>query len=536
MKRAFFSFIFTLVFLSGALLTADSSWKGPVDIFTAQKIQSPVVAVDGSGGAVIFATVSDDSSLFYTKGAQFLRGIPKNVHSFVPLGTDPSLSAISVNSFGNAAAVWLECNPTRSNHFVRSALFMNGNWTNPTTISHFENFLVQNFTTPAIYLDSVNRAVAAWAGQSFVDFTFHIQEDQMTSHWQGVNPKSLAAEPETLHSSPDFLTSTVLSGSPSGKALVVWCEPVTDSLHASYYDGMSWTSRPSLSKDVCQTASLPFTAVEMNSEGNAIILWNDARGGLSAIHFSNGSYGPAQPVYTPSSVGATLAEAAIVLNDKGNAVALWIMQNGQNYELLASLYEKGKWSAPLTLDTSSYSLCFPSLGIDGNGTIHAVWQKTDSGGKGAIYHNIYNRSSWLKDPQLLSLPDLSTISPRLSINHLGSATLVWIVERGDKQTVQALYAGPQAPLSAQNFSGKKVKSSFLFQTDIINVLTWSPSSDSTVKAYHLYRRGNLIATIPAGSSLTYKDRGRKSGQKDFYQLVCVNDTGLHSEALLLSMP
>jgi hypothetical protein len=523
-QKAFFSFVLTL--FSTLSLVADSPWKGPFDIFTAEQILSPAVGVDGSGNAVILATVSDDSGGFYTKGAQLSQGTLRHVHSFPAFGINPSSSAISVNVFGNAAAVWLEQNPAKGNHFVRNALLMNSTWTEPTTISSFDDYLVQNFATPAVYLDTPNRAIAAWAGQSFVDFTFHIQEEQITPHWKkGVGD---------LHAADDMLTSTVLAGSTSGKALAAWCQVIPDQLHASFYDGNTWAPSIPLSTDVFSSPSaIPFTAVAMNDKSDAVILWHAKHGGLQSIYVKNGSYGKAQSVYIPTSAGETFVAGAIDLDESGNAIAFWIMQNGGVYTLLANRYVHGIWTSPALLETTTSPLSAPSIGIDAKGNAYVVWQKTDPQGKGAVYCSLYNASenSFSEKPVLLSAPDASATSPRLSTNHLGSTTVVWIIEKEQGQAVQAIYRGSQPPQGAHNFTGKKTKINYLFQSELSNILTWSPSNDPSVTAYHLYRRGILIATIPAGAPLIYKDTC-KSG-KTFYQLTTSNSEGLHSPPLFL---
>ncbi|QLH34694.1 MAG: hypothetical protein HWD61_04125 [Parachlamydiaceae bacterium] len=63
--------------------------------------------------------------------------------------------------------------------------------------------------------------------------------------------------------------------------------------------------------------------------------------------------------------------------------------------------------------------------------------------------------------------------------------------------------------SQNNFNGLVIKNRFATQTDIINHLTWSPSTNPSVAGYRILRNGEAIATIPQNGPFVFNDHNRR---------------------------
>jgi len=85
------------------------------------------------------------------------------------------------------------------------------------------------------------------------------------------------------------------------------------------------------------------------------------------------------------------------------------------------------------------------------------------------------------------------------------------------------------------FVGKAIKNRFATQTDLINKLTWTPSSDPSVVAYLILRNGVLIAEIPASGPFVYLDHNRRKCSVDTYELIAVNAEGVQSTPLFTTV-
>lgn len=93
-----------------------------------------------------------------------------------------------------------------------------------------------------------------------------------------------------------------------------------------------------------------------------------------------------------------------------------------------------------------------------------------------------------------------------------------------------------APIAPSNFAVKLLKNIFLTQIDYIHRLTWTPSSDSSVVSYLIFRNGELIATVPASGPYVYFDHNRHKHEEDTYVLVAVNEQGTQSSVLIATTP
>lgn len=99
---------------------------------------------------------------------------------------------------------------------------------------------------------------------------------------------------------------------------------------------------------------------------------------------------------------------------------------------------------------------------------------------------------------------------------------------------------PPAPtISAPtNLKGVQKRSSFLVDTDRINVLTWSaPTTGDVPVKYNIYRDSlsKLIATVSATGSLQYQDHNRKRGQVYTYFVVSVDSDGSTSSPATITV-
>lgn len=83
-----------------------------------------------------------------------------------------------------------------------------------------------------------------------------------------------------------------------------------------------------------------------------------------------------------------------------------------------------------------------------------------------------------------------------------------------------------------NIKGFQRSCRYLTQTDLINVIKWSPPAYGELPvAYRIYRNmalTDLIATIPAGARLKFEDHNRKKKKIYTYYLVSVSGTGVIS--------
>ena len=92
------------------------------------------------------------------------------------------------------------------------------------------------------------------------------------------------------------------------------------------------------------------------------------------------------------------------------------------------------------------------------------------------------------------------------------------------------------PLSPSSFQGKTLKNRFLSQTDIINVLKWSPPVDSAgIVSYQISRDGVVIADVPVLEPNVYYDPNRKKNTTYIYTIVSLDANGAKSSPLSIAL-
>lgn len=509
----------------------SSQWIGPLDVFTTQIAQNPVVGVDANGNAVILATASDDGTTLYEKGAQLVQGVIQNLHNFPAIGSEfgagEFLPVIAVNSVGNAAGIWTENDNTTKNDFVRTVLLTNNFWGNPTTLTDPNTNPIASYSLLGITLDNTNNAIAAWIGQNGTTLE---ARQFIASNWTPLQ------EIPVPSSNPSILS---LVATPSGDPLLAWIS-YAPSMYISTYNGSAWVTQL-VSSDVFP-ACHPLFSVSVNVSNNAMLIWNNSsNSGISSTLVSGGVIGTIMPVYAPGG-GESINDMAVAIDNFGNAIALWVSQLSSNtFQMKISRFSGSSWGAASILDTTDSGNSFqnPNIAIDGFGNAYAVWEKDDVSGNGTIFYNQYTNAtnSWLAAPVLLSAPGvLSSKNPKLSMNQLGGAAVVWSVDPSRTETIQIVYTGNQNPTPPLNLTGKQVKNKFLTQTDLINELHWSPSLSPSIVSYNIYRNGELIASVPSTDPLVYRDHNRKSKEFYTYEVTAVNSLKMQSDPAVIVIP
>lgn len=118
--------------------------------------------------------------------------------------------------------------------------------------------------------------------------------------------------------------------------------------------------------------------------------------------------------------------------------------------------------------------------------------------------------------------------PYCALNNGGNALLSWGQEGSTLFYTSTANFGPTPPSEA---SGYQTFSKFLVPTDLINVLSWQPSTTPNV-SYRIYRNGILIGT---SYSPTYDDHQQVPGKDVTYSITAVNESGSQSAPILFTV-
>jgi hypothetical protein len=513
-------------------------WSAPVTVYSGLQAFNPVVGIDGSGNGVIASLASTSPMIVFVRTNQFVGGVALNPFDYTTTGiTNPSLPNISVNAAGNAIVTWNDFDGISMTN-LWAANFLSGTW--EITPSQLSTESLTAAVPAGTYLDGMNRGIATWSATNGL---YSIYANRSIGQvWQG---EQLLYTPDMLEG--PYVPIDLLAGTPAGTALTVSVQSSIDpeTLASDFFNGTTWESFSSDFVTDVFNECVPTIALAMMPNGIAILVYQ-SNDGLTSISINEGV-----PDISSSSVlysvgdPSEIQSAAVGIDGAGNAIALWVV-NGMSgdFTLYANRYSGGAWEGSPTIldhvDPGSSNITSPNIQFDGAGNAIAVWDKTDATGMiTSVYYDTYTlgMNSWATEGSgtLLSAMGDNAQQPDLAMNSNGYAIAVWSVTTNSGQNIQAAYLLNVGPASPRNLQGSQVKNKFLLQTDLVNILNWGASSDSSVVNYFVFRNGVQIGTVSSSASLTYEDHNRQKGVSYTYAVTAVNGSGNQSAPLTVTI-
>jgi hypothetical protein len=382
--------------------------------------------------------------------------------------------------------------------------------------------------------------------------------------------------------------SLFLSMSPSGEFLFAsWTQEntsmTTKSLKVSSYDFTSgtWGSSTTLSSLVEDPRVSP---VIVSDSGTAIAQWVEINSmnpkPLKTATYKNGTWEPSITHATVSSMN-TLSPMPLSINDQGHALLSWVESMGSDLFVKVSSFDGSMWStASELLSTLSASGIFVSSTLNNSDLALIVLNNPSQNSlKGGFLQlpssnwvideldsdvslsqfpaNLNNQGTGLTTWFHGSMPPFSVktaffssgawttldvpgstsppnpmfyLLPYSALNNEGNAVLSW-GQDGSTLFYTSTITSSSGPTPPSEANGYQTFSQFDISTDLINVLSWQPSTTPNV-SYRIYRNGMLIGTSYTPS---YDDHQQVPGKVVNYSITTVNESGSQSAPILFTV-
>lgn len=311
----------------------------------------------------------------------------------------------------------------------------------------------------------------------------------------------------------------------NGQFLLTWADINNTPSYAFYNPDAGWTSNPIQEFPTTIDTSMAFGvyATFDPNTGNILAAWDQGNGYPAVSLYSSGAWGTAA-VVNDSSV-----ESYVFLTSNpatGQFLLAWSDINNSNFPTY-SIYTPGSgWSAYDTITESStvnqdvtvsYALS--------TGQFLALWNDLNTG---ASTYSFYTQGSGWSAPAVIE----GSTSGGDTNSSYDSITGQFLATWGNNIPSYSFFTYiPPAPSS---FVGSVIRNRFLTQTDIVNVLTWAPPSDSSIiTSYQITRNGDVIATVPASGPYVYNDHNRPKNQVDVYTIISIDSFGVQSSPVVV---
>lgn len=538
----------------------------------------PQVVVDPLGYATaiwqekVGSTLSVQSSRLDPLGSAWSSPVTLDASTLDAINTTPQ---IVVDSSGIVTAAWEEAQniipPTASvqaARFVPGTGGVGGAWTTytPTTGLPLAFSSVNGSFPPQIVVDE-NGSVTIAAVALNLDSSFSVWPSSFAA---GATSWTYPTQP--LATGLAIFVAPVMVVDSSGTVTVFWYNNNGGAVQAARGFSENWTGAETLNTGVANGA--PVAVVD--SLGNVTASWKEGTSIQAARFLSTGSTWTDAATLDDDNLDYLIPQKMVV--GPSDAVTV-VWQEGPvdgPCAIQAARFNPGatSWTPPVTLDNGTQTPnAYPSLMTQ---QINMVVDAFDNVTVTWLERMLVPNSdpvTIVQSARYSAVPQVSSVSPNHGLTNGGTlVTITGIYFVGvskvffgsqsasftvnsNSQITAVLPPGnvgvvdvtvvtlngtspitendrftytlspPFAPTSPQ---GQQIKSRFLSQTDIINIIKWEPPATGTVPVqYKIYRNdlNTLIGTVSASGPLRYEDHNRVKNTVYTYFIVSVDVEG-----------
>lgn len=464
-------------------------------------------------------------------------------------GQNASDPQISIDSSGNAVAVWAE------NGFVLArSKPVSGGWGSTTTLSN------SGASNPRLTVDPSGNATAIWVESGVVKAA----SQPFGGSWGSFT---------TLSSSG--ASSPQITGDPSGNVVAIWARNTIIESSTKLF-GFSWPLPANV--DVISSSGADSPQVSLGANGTVVATWHALLTSVNTIFYntktlSGGIWGSAQPISDPAHDSIN---HQIAVDPNGNAIAIWYRfdVSGVDYSNVilqwATKPVAGSWTFPA--DLSSPSIRNPldlagNLRFDDMGNLMAIWTSCFDGSTFNIETEIKPLNEGWSDFNLLLAQNLysqkadhavvvggnvfaafmffdgtslsiqtaevdmaanrmifwsvpinissgtNNAFPKIAVSRSGNnlnGDVVWVKFNGTNNDIITVSGTGTVLLPPSNLTITQQLNDFGVIKDYSNVLNWTASPSSSTLGYVIYRDGVFIDRVGL-SVLQYTDHNQLQG-------------------------
>ncbi len=351
----------------GSTTPVAKAW-GTAELIETDSIGSasiPQVSVDSSGNAIaVWTTRNSIWSNRYVAGTGW--GTEELIDSFGGRAFAPQ---VTFDGSGNALAVWAQHDGTRNNIWGNRYVASTG-W---GTAELLETEDIGNANIPQVGFDNNGNALAVWV-------QFDGLRDSIVSNRYDAGTKTWGTEELIEFDDAGDANTPQLAFDNNGNALAVWS--MSDGTRTSiwsnrYVAGTGWGTEELIETDDAGNAFDPQVAIDAN--GNALVVWYQSDGTRLNIYsnryIAGTGWGTAELIETDNAGPA--ADPQVAFNANGNALAVWAQGDGTFDNIWSNRYIAGiGWGTAELIETDNAGdASNPQVAIDANGNALAVWHQ-----------------------------------------------------------------------------------------------------------------------------------------------------------------
>lgn len=485
---------------------------------------NPVLAVNSSGVAVSAFEYYDGVGNYIYAVSQPTNGVWSYPPDQISLsGTDQDIR-IAINDNGDAVAIWNDLNGPDDE--VYAARFIGGVWQAPQEISTgavgFDSY------PGGVAIDGSGTSTITWEAPTAMSTTKIFSRTlSVTGVLGGIDELTLDAM------APVSTGNSKVAVTPSGYAVAIWRRGVGAlfTIQASTRTGVVWSAPVDLSDGVTNAED---ASIAVDGSGNAVAVWRQIDGmGFTTVRSRSLPFGGAwsgTSILSPA--GANATPPVLSMNSDGRASAIWQLFTGEiQSATLPSVSDP--WDSYLDIAMNSSS---PSISMDTYGNAIAVWLNPAAGAN-EVYSALLplNAMAWDAPTQISANAGTTATFPQVGAGPFEYAVAVW--QFSPQSVIQSTYGfGMMMPVVPviSSISGGQTQVRFASQSDLVNTIRWTPSSDAAF--YKIYRDVGLSVLAAITENAFFEDHHRAPGTPSTYYVIPVSGVGIEGAVVSVTVP
>ncbi len=502
---------------------------------------------------------------------------------------------LAIDSTGSVFAIWYSDvdDGGGSKKRILSSIYSSGQWSEASIIPVPGSWTLLDITTqPQLAIDSNDNVHAIW--QIFDTDDLGVKFRIASSIYSNLGGWSLAEKIPPPSGGGIDLVRPQLAIDSTDKVFAVWeyFSSGKTEIASSIYSSGSWSSEATKIPSPPGTTIRRKPQIKIDLTDKVYLICLATISGNKAMVsniYSAGSWS-SETIPPPAGTETVTDDPQLAIDSNNNVYAVWESTIDGQKEVVSNVYSSGNWSSEATIipppSGTISSTNRPNIAIDSNNNVYAVWESTVDGNK-EIVGNIYSSSSWSSQATIIPVPSSwTTISTAarigLAIDATDKVYALWdSTIDGQMEIVSSIYSSgswseativpppietvistkrPQPAISTDKvyviwesvvdgndqivssikalqtlvLSGSQYKVQSLYESDLINLLSWQAIGGALY--YNIYldlNKTNLLVRVNNQTSFIHHNRTRNE-QTTYY--VTYVDAGGESTPISITMP
>lgn len=382
-----------------------NAWNHPVDINDYFSVSSSNaynldVAMSNNGDAVIVWEQSNGTH-YQTFKSEYRASVwihPSGLNDNIsPDGSYSNAAHVSMDEDGNTIIAWRQY--ANYDYAIFMSEFRNNSWTHPADLTDFISPGVQMAQEPQLAVNDQGDAILAWQ-QYDGNINRIFKSELRDGNW--IHPTGLSDGISPLGQSA---YSPFAGIDNAGNALIMWMQSDGSrrQIFKSDYRAGTWTHPTSLLDNISpdgQDVGMPQTAMAMDKNGNALIVWQQPDGSRAQIFKSEYRLGawthPTGLLDNISPDGQHAYDPHVAMDDNNQAIIVWKQFDGSTNRMFKSEYRLDTWTHPTGLadnfSPAGYAN-YPKVAMDNNNNAIIIWMQND-GSFDQMFKSEFRSNTW----------------------------------------------------------------------------------------------------------------------------------------------